>query len=334
MSKSDRPILAVTMGDASGVGPEVVARAAADPRVSEQARLIVVGDAATMEAATELAGVPLRVRAVDSPDGASFAPGTLEVLDLKNIDLPALPRGRVNVMAGAAAFAYLRRAAELALSGAVQGIVTAPLNKEALNLAGFAYAGHTEALADLTGAREVAMLLVADGLRVSHVSTHVALCEAIGRVQRRRIVTVARLTDEAVRRMGVERPRLAVAGLNPHAGEAGLFGTEEAREIAPAVEELRGAGYLVSGPLPPDTVFLRALRGEFDAVIAMYHDQGHIPAKLVGFEQGVNVTLGLPILRTSVDHGTAFDIAWTGVARPTSMIAAILLAARMAGGYP
>ncbi len=334
MESSDRPILAVTMGDPSGVGPEIVAKAADDPRVVEQARLLVVGDAATLEAATEVTGVPLRVRALESPDEAAYAPGTLEVLDLKNVDLPSLPRGRVNPMAGAAAFACLRKATELALAGAVQGVVTAPLNKEALNQAGYRYPGHTEALADLTGAREVAMLLVAGGLRVGHVSTHVPLCDAIRRVQRRRIVTVARLTEEAVRRMGVDRPRLAVAGLNPHTGEGGLFGTEEAAEIAPAVEELAAEGYLVAGPLPPDSVFLRALRGEFDAVIAMYHDQGHIPTKLIGFDEGVNVTLGLPILRTSVDHGTAFDIAWTGVARPGSMVAAILLAARMAGGRP
>ncbi len=319
------------MGDASGIGPEVTAKALADERVREASRPLVVGDAATMRAAVEVSGLNARVRPLAAANEARFEPGTIEVLDLHNIDLGALPRGRVNAMAGGAAFAYIQKAVELALAGEAQAIVTAPLNKEALNLAGHHYAGHTEALAALTGARGVVMMLVGGELRVSHVSTHVSLREACDRARRERIVAVARLTDEAVRRLGIERPRLAVAGLNPHAGESGLFGREEIDEIAPAVEELRAAGLDAAGPLPPDTVFLRAQQGEFDAVIAMYHDQGHIPLKMVAFDEGVNVTLGLPVIRTSVDHGTAFDIAWTGVARPASMIAALTLAARMAG---
>jgi 4-hydroxythreonine-4-phosphate dehydrogenase len=327
----ERPVLAVTMGDASGVGPEVAAKALVDQRVRQHARPVVIGDAATMRAAAEVAGVDVPVRSLADLSEASYEEEVLQVLDLGNVDLPALPRGRVNAMAGAAAYAYVERAVGLALAGEVQGIVTAPLNKEALNLAGYPYAGHTEALAALTGARGVVMMLVGGSLRISHVSAHVPLCEAINRVRRERIVHVGRLTAEAVRRLGIDRPALAVAGLNPHAGEAGLFGREELEEIAPAVEDLCREGYDVSGPLPPDTAFLRAAQREFDAAIAMYHDQGHIPVKLIAFDEGVNVTLGLPILRTSVDHGTAFDIAWTGVARPASMIEAILLAARMAG---
>lgn len=330
MSIRERPILAVTMGDAAGVGPEVIAKALADKRVRARARPLVIGDAGTMAAAAEVAGVELRVRPVASPSEGRWVRGTIEVLDLGNIDLPNLPRGRVTAMAGAAAFAYIQKAVELTLAGQAAAIVTAPLNKEGLSLAGVPYPGHTEALAALCGVRGVVMMLVAESLRVSHVSTHVSLREACDRVRRQRIVAVAQLTEQAVRRLGFERPRLAVAGLNPHAGEGGLFGREEIEEIAPAVEDLRAQGLDICGPLPPDTVFWRAARREFDAVVAMYHDQGHIPVKLLGFDEGVNVTLGLPIIRTSVDHGTAYDIAWTGVARPTSMIAALLLAAQMA----
>lgn len=324
------PLVAVTMGDPAGVGPEVIAKALIDEEVRARLRPLVVGDAATMAAAAEVADVEVPVRTLAAPAEADWQECALQVLDLHNVDLPALPRGRVSRQAGAAAYSYIQKAVELALSGAVSAIATAPLNKEAFSLAGVPYPGHTEALAALAGVRGVVMMLVGGSLRVSHVSTHVPLCEAINRVRRERIVAVARLTLDAVRRLGFDRPRLAIAGLNPHAGEGGLFGPEEAEEIAPAVEELRRAGHDVSGPLPPDTVFLRASRREFDAVIAMYHDQGHIPVKLLAFDQGVNVTLGLPFVRTSVDHGTAFDIAWTGVARPASMIAALLLAAEMA----
>ncbi len=331
MSEDGRPILAVTMGDAAGIGPEVIVKALADSRVHRSSRPLVIGDAGTIEAAVELTGVDARVLAVHSPAEARFAPGTIEVLDLANIDLPHLTMGRVSTMAGQAAFEYIRKAVELSLAGEAAGIVTAPLNKEALNLAGHPYAGHTEVLADLCGVRGVVMMLVAGALRVSHVSTHVALRVACDRAQRERIVTVGKLTAEATQRLTGERPRLAVAGLNPHAGEGGLFGREEIEQIAPAVADLQAAGIDACGPLPPDTVFLRAARREFDAVVAMYHDQGHIAVKLLGFDEGVNVTLGLPIVRTSVDHGTAFDIAWTGVARPDSMVAALLLGAQMAG---
>jgi len=334
MSEGERPILAVTMGDASGVGPEVIAKALMDERVRERARPLVIGDAGVLAAAAEVAGVEARVQGLEDPAEARWQAETIEVLDLHNVDLPALPRGRVNAMAGAAAMACIEKAVALAVAGAVDAIVTAPLNKEALHLAGYAYAGHTEALAALLGVRDVVMMLVGGGLRVSHVSTHVALREACDRVRCKRIVAVGRLTDEAVRRLGVDQPRLAVAGLNPHASEGGLFGPEDCDQIAPAVEELRRQGVDARGPIPPDTVFWRAARREFDAVIAMYHDQGHIPVKLLAFDEGVNVTLGLPIIRTSVDHGTAFDIAWTGVARPNSMIAALLLAVQMAGARP
>jgi 4-hydroxythreonine-4-phosphate dehydrogenase len=259
-------------------------------------------------------------------------------LDLGNVDLGRLVRGRVDPMAGKAAYEYVARAVDLALAGEIDAVVTAPLNKEALNAAGYHFAGHTEILAHLCQVRDVAMMLVSGGLRVSHVSTHVSLREACDRVKKERVLRVILLTDEALRRMGIASPRIAVAGLNPHASDGGLFGTEEAEEIAPAVQEAQARGLQVEGPLPPDTVFYRAVKGHeigrspFDAVVAMYHDQGHIPIKLLGLFDGVNVTLGLPIIRTSVDHGTAFGKAGKGTASPVSMIAALKLAVQMARG--
>ena len=246
-------------------------------------------------------------------------------------DLPDdLPFGVVDARGGEGAFRYLERAVELALADEVHAVATAPLNKEAMHLAGFKYPGHTEILAELTGVRDYAMMLVADRLRVVHVSTHVALSEAIRRVQPERELTVIRLADRSLRQLGIDDPRVAVAGLNPHAGEAGLFGTEDRDVIAPAVEAARAEGIDASGPWPPDTVFMQARQGRFDIVVVQYHDQGHIPIKLMGFDDGVNVTVGLPFFRTSVDHGTAFDIAGTGRADHASMRAALDLAATLA----
>jgi 4-hydroxythreonine-4-phosphate dehydrogenase len=232
-------------------------------------------------------------------------------------------------MGGQAAYECVVKAVEYALSGEIQAIVTSALHKEALNLAGHDFPGHTELLAHLCKVKSVSMLLVAGNFRVSHVSTHVALREAIGRVKKERILEVARLTAEALCRMEVNEPRLAVAGLNPHAGEGGLFGSEERTEIHPAVEAAQAEGMDVVGPIPPDSVFFRMKEGQYDAVVAMYHDQGHIPVKVLAFDKGVNVTLGLPIIRTSVDHGTVFGKAGKGTARPTSMVEALKLAAKM-----
>lgn len=338
MSKQERPILGITMGDAAGVGPEIVAMALAREDIRAICRSLVIGNVATMEEALQITSLPGRIRAIKSPLKARFEEGVIEVVDLKNIDLLTLTRCQINAMAGKAAFEYVERAVELALAGDIEAIVTAPLNKEALNRAGYHYAGHTEILADLCGVEDVAMMLVAGDLRVSHVSTHVSLREACALVTKERILTVATLTHHAVQQMGIKSPRLAVASLNPHAGEGGIFGREEIEIIRPAVEEARRMGLDVSGPIPADTVFFRAIHGreigeeQFDAVIAMYHDQGHIPIKLMGFLEGVNVTLGLPIIRTSVDHGTVFDKAGKGTANPRSMIEALKLAARMASG--
>ncbi|GMA15308.1 4-hydroxythreonine-4-phosphate dehydrogenase PdxA (plasmid) [Deinococcus metallilatus] len=322
-----QPIIGITMGDPAGIGPEIIAKAFADPRTAG-CRAVVIGDVTIMRRAVTLLNLPLEVRPVDVPADATFAPGVVNVVPVT--DLPEdLPFGQLSAKAGAAAFAYVRRSIELALSGQIQAVATAPLNKEALHLAGFLYPGHTEIFADLTGTRNYAMMLVAPDLRVIHVSTHVSLAEAIQRATRERELTVIRLADEALQRLGVPRRRIAVAGLNPHAGENGLFGREEIEQIIPAIQEAQREGIDVSGPWPGDTVFLRARRGDFDMVVVQYHDQGHIPVKLLGFDTGVNVTVGLPFFRTSVDHGTAFDIAGTGQADQASMQAAIELAFKL-----
>jgi 4-phospho-D-threonate 3-dehydrogenase / 4-phospho-D-erythronate 3-dehydrogenase len=341
------PVLAITMGDPAGIGPEIVSRALAHRDVFELCQPVVVGDLRAMQAAVRITRVPLQVRIVERPAGAGRGPGIVDVLDLGNIDIERVGRARVSAEVGRAAYEYVERATRLALDGEVAAVVTAPLNKEALSEAGWVGVGHTELLAQLCGVPEksVAMMLASQRLRVVHVSTHVPLRRAIELVTTDRIVTTARLAGEAARDIVGHNPRLAIAGLNPHAGEHGLFGTEEQEHIAPAVRRLIEEGWDVAGPIPPDTVFLRAANGEFDAVVAMYHDQGHIPVKLLGFEidpetgkwedlSGVNITLGLPIIRTSVDHGTAFDIAGKGIASERSLIEAIeyaeLLAANRA----
>ena len=323
------PLIAVTMGDPAGIGPEIVAKTFADPDFGEDGRALVVGDPGILERAAKLLGLPLGMNSISEPEEAAHLPGTVDVLAVG--ELPAdLPFGELDARAGDAAFRYVERATELASAGRLAAIATAPLNKEAMHLAGHRYPGHTEILAELTGTEDYAMMLVTDELKVVHVSTHVPLREAIERVRLERELAVILLAHDALRKLGVESPRVAVAGLNPHAGENGLFGSEDLERIAPAVEEAREKGIEASGPWPPDTVLMRARRGEFDVVVVQYHDQGHIPVKLMGFDTGVNVTVGLPFFRTSVDHGTAFDIAGTGEADHASMRAALHLARRLA----
>ena len=332
MSNGCPPVLGITIGDVCGSGPEIVTKALAWREVQVLCRPLVIGDAAVLRQAYRITRQPGQVRAVRSVADATFAPGTVDVLDLHNIDRAQLTYGRVNPMAGKAAYEYVAKAIELALAGKIEAMVTSALNKEALNLAGYHYAGHTEILHKLCGVTDVTMMLISQGLRVTHVSTHLPLRQAIERVKRERIVRVAELTRQALLDLRIEEPRLAVAALNPHAGEGGLFGHEEAGEIAPAVAELQERGWDVTGPVPADSVYWRALQGQFDAVVAMYHDQGHIPIKVLGLFEGVNVTLGLPIIRTSVDHGTNFGKAGKGTANPTSLIEAIKLAVRFVQG--
>jgi 4-phospho-D-threonate 3-dehydrogenase / 4-phospho-D-erythronate 3-dehydrogenase len=321
-----RPLVAITMGDAAGVGPEAIMKALAHPEAYEHCRPLVVGDAARLRVAGGIAGgttAALQVQAVSGPEEGHYAPGTVDCLDLALIP-GDLPWGQLAAVAGDAAYQYVRTATDLAMAGRVDAICTAPLNKEALHLGGHRYPGHTEMLAALTGTPEVSMMLMTPKLRVIHVTTHVGLLDAVeliepGLVER----TIARGHDTLVR-AGIAAPRIGVCAINPHAGEHGLFGRgEEEAKITPAVERCRARGWDVQGPLPADTLFFRAGRGDFDLVVAMYHDQGHGPVKVLGIEAGVNVTVGLPVIRTSVDHGTAFDIAGTGQVDERSLLEAL-----------
>jgi 4-hydroxythreonine-4-phosphate dehydrogenase len=331
MSVDDLPILGITMGDAAGVGPEVTVMALMKPEIRAKARMVVIGDASIIADAARIVGCGLPIRTIDEIRPDEIDDSAIWVLDLRNRPIESLTRGKVDAVNGKAAFEYVDRAVSLALKSQIDAIVTAPLNKEAMHLGGYKYPGHTEALASLCdiGEDDITMLLASPRLRVSHVSTHCSMIEAVHSVTTDRVVRVAKLTRDAVAPLVDRNPKIALCGINPHAGENGLFGPEDEREIRPAAAQLQAEGIDAYGPIPGDTVFLRALKGEFDAVVAMYHDQGHIPSKLAGFDDTVNITLGLPIIRTSVDHGTAFDIAGTGKAQPVNMEVAIDLAAGM-----
>lgn len=328
------PIIAITMGDAAGVGPEIIVKALAHPEVYQQCRPLVIGDRKRLEEAGRIAGCQLQFHSL-SPEEiahAHFEAGTVNCVDLDLIP-EGLPWGKLSAKAGDAAFQYLKLAASLAAAGKVQAICTAPLNKEALHAGGHHYPGHTEMLADLTGTPEVSMMLSTPKLRVIHVTTHIGLIDAVAKIEPGLVErTIARGYDALVR-AGMKHPRIGVCGINPHAGENGLFGHgEEEQKIAPAVKRCREKGWNVEGPLPADTLFFLASRGDFDLVVAMYHDQGHGPVKVLGLESGVNITVGLPVIRTSVDHGTAFDVAGTGKADERSMLEALRQAVNLASG--
>ena len=323
------------MGDPASIGPEITVKALADQSIYEACRPIVVGDACVLEAALKIAGhEEMKVRAVKDVRDAVFTHGTIDVLDMGLVSMDELVRGQVSAMCGDAAFRYVEKVIELAMDGQVDATVTNAFNKEAVNLAGHHYSGHTESYADLTGTKNYTMMLAHENIRVVHVSTHVSLREACDRVKKERVLEVIRIAYQACRDLGLEQPRIGVAGLNPHSGENGLFGREEMGEIIPAIEAANAEGIHAEGPIPPDTIFSKARGGWYDMVVAMYHDQGHIPLKVIGFvynqEQqkwdavaGVNITLGLPIVRASVDHGTAFDQAGLGIANELSLINAI-----------
>ena len=322
----ERPVIGITMGDPASIGPEIILKTLAEPRpFYAHCRPLVIGDQRVLEQSAP--AVPVQV--VSTPGETRGEPGTIDLLDMQNADPAAFTPGQVSGIAGKASAEYIVKATELALAGEIAAIVTAPINKEAINQGGYHYAGHTELLTDLTDATNVSMMLVSSKLRVLHVSTHVSLAEAIQRVQTERVLKVIRLAHTACQMLGIAKPRVAVAGLNPHAGESGLFGDQEITQIVPAIEAACHEGIDASGPWPGDTVFLQAVNGKFDVVIAMYHDQGHIPMKLLGFDEGVNVSIGLPIIRTSVDHGTAFDIVGQGIASERSLIAALDVAVQM-----
>ncbi|OAM96283.1 4-hydroxythreonine-4-phosphate dehydrogenase [Pelosinus fermentans] len=325
-----KPILGITMGDAAGIGPEIIVKALAAKEIYEIARPVVFGDKKIMERAIGIVGADVTCQSVQDVALAGRTYGIIDVVDLDNLPLD-LPFAQVDGRAGKAAYEYIEKAVVYALKAQIHAIVTAPLNKEALNLGGCHYPGHTEILGALSGQKDYSMMLVGGALKVIHVTTHVPLRKACDLVKKDRVLRVIRLADDTLKMMGIEKPRIAVAGLNPHSGEHGLFGTEDELEIAPAVDAAKEMGMDVTGPVPPDTVFYQAaIRERFDIVVVMYHDQGHIPIKVLGFETGVNVTVGLPFIRTSVDHGTAFDIAGKGIADGKSMTESLLLGAKMA----
>jgi 4-phospho-D-threonate 3-dehydrogenase / 4-phospho-D-erythronate 3-dehydrogenase len=329
---NDKPLLAVTMGDPAGIGPEVVLKALARPEVHECCRPLVVGSAGALRRTLAWLNVPLRLQVLSQPAEAEFAPGTACVLEACEPAAADVPLGQVSAAAGRAAMLSILAAVDLVRSGQAAALVTAPINKEATKLAGYQDIGHLELLARLTASTEYATMLATKGLRVVHLTTHHELIEACRRVTMERVLARLRLTDRSFRAWGFVQPRIAVAALNPHAGEGGLFGRAELDEIGPAVAAAVAEGIDARGPLPADSVFNRAIAGEFDAVLAMYHDQGHIPIKVHGFAESVSVALGLPLVRTSVDHGTAFDIAGRGVADELSMVESLRTAAALASG--
>ncbi len=330
----NRAILGITMGDPAGIGPEISVRALSHKDIYDACRPLIIGDAGVMAKAAGIIDPEIVVRPVANVGEAIFEHGFIDVLDLNNVDKSRLEYGKLSAMAGNAAFEAVKKAIELAVDRKIDATVTCPINKEAINMAGHHFSGHTEIYAQLTDTRDYSMMLADGNLRVVHVSTHVALREACDAIKKERVMKVIRLAHDACRMIGIREPKVGVAGLNPHAGENGLFGREELDEIMPAIRQAAAQGIKVEGPIPPDSIFSRAIAGAFDIVVAMYHDQGHIPLKVSGFSwnkesgrwdtgNGVNITLGLPIIRTSVDHGTAFDKAGLGIASDSSLLSAI-----------
>ena len=330
--EAQKPAIAITMGDPCGIGPEVVVKALADPRVYDSCRPMVIGNTYAMNQAVQATGLPLAIRETDDPTCAGEDPATVDVVDIHNLNPEDITVGQLSVPCGKASMEWVTKAGELALAGIVHGIATAPLNKEAAAMAGYESIGHTELLQELSGARIVPTMLMSKNLRVVHLTTHRSLRVACDYVKKDRILDYLQLTHDSFVKWGFPNPRIAAAGLNPHNSDGGLLGNEEADEIAPAVAAARERGINVVGPIPADSVFHQAIQGRYDAVLAMFHDQGHIPVKVYGFEESVTANLGLPFVRTSVDHGTAFDIAGQGIAQHVSMLESIRLAVELAKG--
>ena len=336
-----KPILAISMGDPAGIGAEIIVKSLARQGAYDRFKCLVVGDKACIEDAIAFCNCNLSIHCVENVDAVGDQDGIIYLYDLGLFEPNEWEYKKVSAPTGEASYRYIEKATEFVTSGDAHAIVTGPINKEAINMAGYHFAGHTEILAHLTNCPSVAMMLTTPSLRVIHVTTHVSMRNACDKIKTQRVLNVIRLADESVRLMGISAPKIGVAGLNAHSSENGLFGWEEEKEIIPAIEQARKEGYDVTGPVPPDTVFVKALSGMFDVVVAMYHDQGHIPVKLSGFKldpetnrytsmSGVNTSVGLPIIRTSVDHGTAFGKAGEGRANEESMIDSLELAATMA----
>lgn len=323
-------IIAIPMGDAAGIGPEITVKSLAKKEIYEMCNPLVVGDADVIKKAIDVTETGLNVNIVTAPNEGKYEFGTVDVLDMNNIDIDALQPGQVQAQCGQAAFEFIKKSVELAMNDDVAAIATTPINKESLKAAGVPYIGHTEMLEDLGGAPDPLTMFQVNGMRIFFLTRHVSLKEAIDQMTTERVRDYLNRCDKALQRLGVENRKLAVAGLNPHSGEGGLFGMEEVNEIAPGVEAAKADGIDAYGPVPADSVFFQALNGKYDAVLSLYHDQGHIAAKMTDFHRTISITNGLPFLRTSVDHGTAFDIAWKNIAASVSMEECIKLAAEYA----
>lgn len=325
-----KPIIAVPIGDPAGVGPEITAKALVSPEVQNCANVIVVGDAKIMAKAVEIVKADLTIKKIEKVSDADFSNGVMNLIDLDNVDLSQFAYGKVSGMCGKAAFAYIAKCIDLANARKVDAVATTPINKESLHAGNVPFIGHTEIFGELTHTPDPLTMFETRGLRVFFLTRHLSLLQMLGQIKKDRIIDYVKRCTEALRRLGVTEGTMAVAGLNPHSGEHGLFGWEEVNEIAPAVEELKKMGYDVAGPVPADSVFHQAATGRYNSVLSLYHDQGHIATKTLDFERTISVTNGMPILRTSVDHGTAFDIAGKGIVSAVSMIEAIVLAAKYA----
>ena len=330
MANTNRPIVGLPMGDAAGIGPEIIVKALDDPQATGDLDALIIGDARIMAKAVALLGSKLQIKTCTAAGDADFSPGVLNVVDLANLPEDIFAKGVVDPVAGNAAIEYIRRAVEMALAGEIDAITSAPVNKEAMHLAGCDFAGVTELLGHLTKTRHYAMVLVLGPIRLFYVTNHVSMREALESVTKETVLSKIRQVNGALGDFGITGGKIAVAALNPHAGEGGAMGAEETDAIGPAIEAAKSEGIDALGPFPADTIFLRGRKGEFDAILVMYHDQGNIAAKLLGVGSGVTVVTGLPIIRTSVAHGTAFDIAGTGTASPENLIAAIRTAGEIA----
>ena len=328
-----RSSIGIPLGDIAGIGPEIVVKALAQPAVYQAAKPLVIGEAGALRRALRVTGLNLDIRTVAEPAQGHYQPGVIDLIDLANVDAERVAFGQVQANAGRAAYQFIERAVALGQAGQVDALATTPINKEAFKAAGIQDIGHTELLGRLTGTADPLTMFQVFDLKVFFLSRHVSLAAAIQLVTRRRVLDYLQRCAQALVNLGLPRPRLAVAGLNPHGGEHGLFGDEETRELEPAIADARNLGLDVAGPIAADSVFHLALNGGFDAVLSLYHDQGHIAAKMVDFQRTIAVTLGLPFIRTSVDHGTAFDLAGQGTANALSMTEAIRLAAVYAPGY-
>jgi 4-phospho-D-threonate 3-dehydrogenase / 4-phospho-D-erythronate 3-dehydrogenase len=326
----DRSYIGIPMGDPAGIGPEIVVKALADSKVNEKAKPVVIGDKNTLEQAMVFCNVNLEIKVIENVEDGDYRTGIMNLIDLNNVDIKKLAIGKVQGMAGKAAFDYIKKTTELAMAGKIDAMATTPINKEALKAGNINYIGHTEILEDLTNSKDPLTMFQVFGLRVFFLSRHVSLKGACDMVTEERVFDYIQRCMTALERLGINHAKMAVAGLNPHSGEHGLFGDEEVREIEPAIKRANELGLNVIGPVPADSVFYFGLKGSYDAVLSLYHDQGHIATKMVDFERTISITNNLPFLRTSVDHGTAFDIAGTGKAGAVSMIEAILLAAEYA----